>query len=102
MQCDQCGQTIESGPLVAVGANRSFRNLCRSCWTVETNTSNARLIEALNRMTRKPAEERGGRRAAGARRPSDGGPAEGEGEGADRRNPPPERRADPERSRWHP
>ena len=54
MDCDRCGRTIEGGALVSVGARR-FRNLCRTCWAVETRTSNSRLISALNEMTRHSA-----------------------------------------------
>ena len=54
MDCDRCGRTIEGGALVSVGARR-FRNLCRTCWAVETRSSNSRLISALNEMTRHGA-----------------------------------------------
>ena len=52
MECDRCGRTIEGGALVSLGARRPFRNLCRTCWGVETRSSNSRLISALNEMTR--------------------------------------------------
>ena len=92
MDCDRCGRTIEGGALVGVGARR-FRSLCRTCWTVETRSSNSRLISALNEMTRR--SEGGGdalERRAAAR----------EDRSRDRRRKVVERREDPERPRWHP
>ena len=66
MDCDRCGRAIEGGPLVSIGPGRQFLNLCRTCWAQETRNSNARLIDALNEMTREEAEEAGGQ----ARTPS--------------------------------
>ena len=53
MPCDRCGRNIDDGPLVTMGAKRPYRALCRTCWGVETRSSNTRLITALNEMTRK-------------------------------------------------
>ena len=100
MDCDRCGRTIEGGALVSLGARRPFRNLCRTCWGVETRSSNSRLISALNEMTRRVEEgdrSREPARAAKSRRaptPRD--------EDAERRRKTVERRDDPERPRWHP
>ena len=93
MDCDRCGRTIEGGALVSLGARRPFRNLCRSCWAVETRSSNSRLISALNDMTRgiDPVSLQSRARSGSA-----AGPDRGE-----RRRKVVERRGDPERPRWH-
>jgi len=103
MQCDRCGEPIKGGAMVSLGARRPFRHLCRQCWTVETRTSNSRLISALNEMTRRaeagdarrtlpdrreePRMERNERRLAAVK--------------SDRREAVHERRGDEERPRWH-
>ena len=92
MNCDRCGRTIEGGALVSMGARR-FRSLCRTCWAVETRSSNSRLISALNAMTRGPKNEGdASERRAGPR----------EERARDRRRSVIERREDQERPRWHP
>ena len=98
MDCDRCGRAIEGGALVSVGARR-FRNLCRTCWTVETRSSNSRLISALNEMTRRPGGGGMPARGAASRTEADGNRRDSEGE---RRREVSERRQDPERPRWHP
>ncbi len=96
MECDRCGRTIEGGALVNLGARRQLRSLCRTCWGVETRSSNSRLISALNEMTRGLGDEARPVRSAGGR-------AAGEMETtSDRRRQVEERRGDPERPRWHP
>jgi hypothetical protein len=94
MECDRCGRTIEGGTLVSLGARRPFRNLCRTCWGVETRSSNTRLISALNEMTRGLTRQ--------ARPGRDGGNEGRVAQRADRRRMVEERRGDPERPRWHP
>lgn len=97
MECDRCGRTIEGGALVSLGARRPFRNLCRTCWGVETRSSNSRLISALNEMTRGLREDaRPAARAAQGRSAEDG-----RTQASDRRRKVEERRGDTERPRWH-
>ena len=90
--------------MVSVGPRRPFRHLCPACWTVETRSSNSRLISALNEMTRhidhEPgAQARRDRVAKGGRR----APARSEAEReAPRWENIGERRDDPGRPRWHP
>ena len=95
MDCDRCGRTIEGGAPVSLGARRPFRNLCRTCWGVETRSSNSKLITALNQMTRSAAD-----RSAEPQNPSETVPAEG-ADDSERRRKVIERRGDPERPRWH-
>lgn len=38
---------------MSLGAKGPLQNLCESCWTLETRSSNNRLISALNEMTRR-------------------------------------------------
>lgn len=101
MDCDRCGRTIEGGALVSVGARR-FRNLCRTCWSVETRSSNSRLISALNEMTRRSQPPR----HVVERRPGsdavDHGGRDERARDEERRRDVTERREDPERPRWHP
>lgn len=101
MECDRCGRTIEGGAMVSLGARRPFRNLCRTCWGVETRSSNSRLITALNEMTRglTPDLDRPSPRAASSRSLEQ--QYEDRGSSSDRRRKVVERRGDPERPRWH-
>ncbi len=57
MRCDRCNRTIDDDSHVSLGSRRRFKNLCRSCWTVETRSSNSRLIAALNEMSRRADDE---------------------------------------------
>lgn len=97
MECDRCGRTIEGGALVSLGARRPLRNLCRTCWGVETRSSNSRLISALNEMTRGLREDARPARAAQGRTSDDG-----RMQARDRRRRVEERREDQARPRWHP
>ena len=82
--------------MVSLGTRRPFRNLCRTCWGVETRSSNSRLITALNEMTRggRPQLERSAHSRPASK--------DGSREMRDRRRDVVERRGDPERPRWHP
>lgn len=121
MDCDRCGRTMTEGPLVKVGSRREFQNLCRTCWTQETQNSNSRLISALNELSRAETEKaeraraaarsRAGRKRGGGERggaalraqgqegtrSEDGSPEAGEAMVEEAR----ERRSDPTRPQWH-
>lgn len=109
MRCDRCGRNDEDGPMVSMGAKRPYRNLCRTCWSVETRSSNTRLISALNEMTRrtdgkrraegasdeeKPGSRTATRRPGGRREETQPGPESTPDEAVDRRT-------DPDRPHWH-
>ena len=69
MDCDHCGRTIEEGPLVSVGSRKRAENLCRACWTKETQNSNSRLISALNELSRADGKQKARERRTDPSRP---------------------------------
>lgn len=112
MRCDRCGRENDEEPMVTMGSKRPYRNLCRTCWGVETRSSNTRLISALNEMTRRMEgrshgeETRGGTERGG----SPSGRKQGGGRSGDKRakrgsaadvDDVVDRRHDPDRPQWH-
>ncbi|HUF12725.1 MAG TPA: hypothetical protein VMN78_06485 [Longimicrobiales bacterium] len=93
--------------MVTMGAKRPSRNLCRTCWSVETRSSNTRLISALNEMTRRMDGKRRAEGAEDEREPaSSSGTRKRGGRAGETRHKATadevvDRRHDPDRPHWH-